>query len=821
MNIILKESLKNIFGKPFRTLLVIFSIFVCSVCALLSFDLVSSIKDLVSNLYGVISSGDIIAIVNDYSIKGLPDGFPDADIMGINSNTEPFYKDIEGEYAFVTAERLAIYGIDMDEAVNMGFIDRLEIGDNEAVISYKFAKDFGYAEGDTLIVHDRAGEEVELKIVGVLEREQKNTLLTGYKAIVNTNTAKLISCERSDVGVLFMDVRDDALIDDSVKKLEEYYPDGTVIKMAIDADDMEDIAELESALYLVFAVTFLLVIFVTASICNRIVSERMSFIGTLRSLGMSTARTGRILLLENVLYGVLGSVPAIFVYALLRNPLFGMLFYTSDSDGNRIAMDVDPISPFLIAGVIIGSVLIECLIPLRAILKALNTSIRDIIFDNRDTEYKYSKAGLIVGLILLAGGIAAFFFRKQLAGATTCLLCTVVALACLFPWVFKGVVTLLGNLAAKKENAKWTLALAEAKSRKSTVGSGVLCVTAAAMSVVIFTMAQSAMNMFSGYDYSSDVIVTCNGRLKDLSFIDKLDTVTDTEVIYNDVMIIKLNDEEKDVSGDFYAMPENGFKYYNVFGELPESLDEGSIIVDTKFAEAHNILAGNVVKFLYNPDGVVPVEREYKVAALVKINSFDGKTGTFIITQEEYKELSRDNPGYYLVKCDDPDKVADMIRTYAVGTTSNVVTMTEYIEESKREEAQLTTIMAVIIGVALGMTFIGMASNQLLGFEGRKKECAIMISTSMSKGKLSGILTLEMLIASITASVMGTIVGVFLAKVIGDATKNSSSIFLVVEPDLVKSLLFCLLLILIFTGTVLFPIKNLRKMKISEQLKYE
>ena len=821
MNIILKESIKNIFGKPLRTLLVIFSIFVCSICALLSFDLVSSIKDLVGNLYGVISSGDIIAIVSEYSIKGLPDGFPKSEIMGINSNSEPFYKDIDGEYAFVTAERLTIYGIDMDEAVNMGFIDRMEIGDNEAVITYKFSKDFGYGEGDTLIVHDREGEEVELKIVGVLEREQKNVLLTGYKSLVNTKTANIISCGRGDVGVLFIDISDDILIDDAVKQLEDYYPNGTIIKMAIDADDMEDIAELEYALYLVFAVTFLLVIFVTASICNRIVSERMSFIGTLRSLGMSTARTGRILLLENVLYGLLGSVPAIFVYALLRNPLFGMLFYTTDSEGNRMAMYVDPISPLLIAGVIIGSIAIECLIPLRALLKALNTSIRDIIFDNRDTEYKYSKTGLIFGLVLLAGGIVAFFFRKQLPGATTCLVCIVVALACLFPWVFKGVVTLLGKLAAKNDNAKWTLALAEAKSRKSTVGSGVLCVTAAAMSVVIFTMAQSAMNMFSGYDYSSDVIVSCNGRLKNLSFIDRLDGVTVTEVIFNYIMTIRLNDEEKDAVGDFYAMSEKGFKYYNVFQDIPEALDEGSIIVDTKYAEAHNILAGDVIKLLYNPDGVVPVEREYKVAALVKINSFDGKTGTFIITPEEYKELFSDNPGYYLIKCDDPDKVAELIRTYAVGSITDAVTMTEYIEESKREENQLTTIMAVIIAVALGMTFIGMASNQLLGFEGRKKECAVMISTSMNKGKLSGILTLEMLITSITASVMGTLAGVFLAKVIGDATRNSSSIFLVIETDPVKSILFCLLLILIFTGTVLFPIRNLRKMKISEQLKYE
>ena len=52
----------------------------------------------------------------------------------------------------------------------------------------------------------------------------------------------------------------------------------------------------------------------------------MSYIGTLRSLGMSTSRTGRILLLENVLYAVLGSIPATVLYSFIRVPILNLLF---------------------------------------------------------------------------------------------------------------------------------------------------------------------------------------------------------------------------------------------------------------------------------------------------------------------------------------------------------------------------------------------------------------------------------------------------------------------------------------------------------------
>ena len=821
MNIILKTSLKNIFGKFGRTLLVTFSIFVCSICALLCFDLVSTIKEAITVMFGSITSGDIIALVEDYSVKGLPDGYPDVELMEINSNHDTLYEEIEGEYAFVTSKSLNIYGIDVDEAVNMGFMDQAEIGYMETIITYKIADEMGYREGDTFIIHDRANEVIELTVVGVLPQDSNNTLLTGYKILVNKETAGVISCGRGDTGVLFIDVVDDSKIDDALKMLEDYYPEGTIVRLALADEDMETVNTLAEVLYLVFAITFLLVIFVTASICNRIVSERMSFIGTLRSLGMSTARTGRILLLENVLYALFGSVPAVLLYLLFRAPFLNAMFYTADADGNRIAMPLPPLSVFLIFGVIIGAVVVECLIPLKAVIKALKTSIRDIIFDNRDTEYKYSKAGLVAGIILLAGALAAFFSGRSIFGATMCLLCGVVGLAFVFPWAFKRLAELIHNLAVKKGNAKWALASVEAMSRKSTVSSGVLCVTAAAMSVVIFTISQSAMAMFSGYDYSSDVIVACDDQMKNYSFIEKLEGVTDTEPLYESYMTIRINSEEKDKYGDFFAMPDGGFKYYQAFGEIPDSLEEGHILIDSKFADVIGINPGDVIKLTYDPYGVVPIEREYTVDALFDINSFDGSTGSFIITQQEYKELFRDTIGYYLIKCDDPEGVKDIIETYAVGKYISVYTLDEYIEQTDREAAQLNTIMMIIIAVAIGMTFKGMVSNQLLGFQGRKKECAVMLSTAMGKGKLSGILLREVLLTSFTASCMGTLVGVFMTLVIGRAVQSVEGLFLVIKIDPVKCILFCAFLIVFFTATVLFPIKNLRKMKISEQLKYE
>jgi ABC-type antimicrobial peptide transport system permease subunit len=96
-----------------------------------------------------------------------------------------------------------------------------------------------------------------------------------------------------------------------------------------------------------------------------------------------------------------------------------------------------------------------------------------------------------------------------------------------------------------------------------------------------------------------------------------------------------------------------------------------------------------------------------------------------------------------------------------------------------------------------------------------------MLSTAMGKGKLSGILFKEVLITSVTASGIGTLVGLLMINVIEKAMASTQSISMSFDVNPFTVFLFFIAMTVVFTGTVLFPIRNLRKMKISEQIKYE
>lgn len=819
MNIVFKNSLKNIFGKPLRTLLVVFAIFVCSLCALLCFDLSESITGILTLFYGSVSRADFIVSSSGSDVSTLPDGFPEADTMTIVGDSEMLYKKIDGEYCYVTTDTLRIMGLDVDEAVDMKFLAPIDLKDGEMFINKAFSDDYGYKVGDKITIHDRADEELELTIGGILPDDTKNPLITGYTGIINLNTSKNVSCGHMSADMLLIDLHDNTGIEEAKDMIEDRYPAAVITDLYLSESDLALVNEMKSVFYLLFAIAFLLVIFVTASICNRIVSERMSYIGTLRSLGMSTSRTGRILLLENVLYALLGSIPATLLYALIRNPLLSFMFNGTDSEGNAVQFDIPAFPVGLVIGVILGAVLIECLIPLRAILKALKTSIRDIIFDNRDTAYRFSRATLVIGIICLVTAVVTFFFRTNMILAILCMLTSVAALAALFPWILKFITALIRKISDKLDRPSMALASVEAISRKSTVGSGVLCATAAAMCVIVYAVSGAMSDNINDIPYDCDVILTASEKDTYYSFIDHMDNVTDTEMVYMTMTEYKLNDEKISI-GNFFAMPDDGFRYFTGFSDLPDKVEPGTIVLDKKYANRKGIKEGDTITLTFNPEGVVPIDRKFTVA---KITSVSASTGmdTFLMNEDEYKVLCYGSPAWILIKTTDPEGTKAALETYAKGAYSKVETISEYIADQKQQNSQQLAVIAAIIIIALGMTAIGMISNQLLGFEGRKKECAVMLSTAMGKGKLSGILFKEVLITSVTASGIGTLVGLLMINVIQKAMASTQSISMSFDVNPLTVFLFFIAMTVVFTGTVLFPIRNLRKMKISEQIKYE
>jgi len=276
MNIILKTTLKKTFGKPLRSILVIFSIFVCTFAALFCFDLAQTEKGLVGYMFSSMSGeADIMAYSYTAELSALPEGFPESQTLVVRTFNNPVYVDVPDTYYLVTSDTFTIYGVDAHLAASMGYIKDVIPGDMEIVLTDRYMNDFGIEVGDTISVYDKAGDPVELTVVGMARDDVKNLLFRGYSGAVNNATADILSCGKTVGGAFMINVLDDTQIDAAEEMLKEKFKSENVQRFAL-TDDMEDMMnELFGLLFILFAVAFLLVIFITFSICERIVSDRM------------------------------------------------------------------------------------------------------------------------------------------------------------------------------------------------------------------------------------------------------------------------------------------------------------------------------------------------------------------------------------------------------------------------------------------------------------------------------------------------------------------------------------------------------------------
>ena len=145
--------------------------------------------------------------------------------------------------------------------------------------------------------------------------------------------------------------------------------------------------------------------------------------------------------------------------------------------------------------------------------------------------------------------------------------------------------------------------------------------------------------------------------------------------------------------------------------------------------------------------------------------------------------------------------------------------MDEYMEEMKDIAGGELALLYMIIIIGASLSLIGIYSNQIVGFESRKRESAVLVSTAMSKGKLIKLFFGETMLSGIIAIGLGTVIGlvetVFLFKALNALMEMK--LFISVG----QTVTFLLAIFFTFSITVIKTMKDINKMKIAEQLKYE
>lgn len=812
-----KYLLKNIMSKPLRTLLLVVCILCFSFVSVLSLDMTGELEPMVYGMMSQITgTSDILAATKTgteqtYALSEEADQLLLFEAQNSYIRVEPEF------YTYFHRDAFQIMYCDYELAYRMQLIDRpIQLGAEEAAVTPLFAEQFGYTVGEQVELYDEAGVAHRYEIAAV----------TAGKGISNGRAAVFVNQEQFHIlssvkkaNLLYVDVLEDSRIGQVKAELEQADYNLELQVFREDEALKEMVATVAAMFAMIFAICFLLVIFVTISVNGRIIHERMSVVGTFRSLGFSPAFVTKLLMGENILYGLLGSGLGVWLYSLCREALFGSVYSVSATSDITVNMEIDRLNPLFILLTVVFVILVECGCPLKEVIKTSKMSIRDIIFDNKDTAYQMSRGTVVFGVVSLLGAVLLMLADRGVWTNIASFVLMICAVAMLFPCVLKLITTgLLKLLEEKSPLAK--LAVRECIARKSTVGSAVLCVTASSLALIIFMFADTIDAIYKIDTYHADVIATVGYQEEpaQFSYIKDLEGVTSVESIYTTFESIELNGTAMDMN--VFGLPEQGFALLTGIHGLPKQMENHQVYMDKGVCDKLGLVVGQEVELVFGAETFLPARKTLTLAGYIDSYQYDTTSKGIVISQKMYVDIYHDYPTKLLIACEDAQAVKNQMEKYSATKLEGIQTLQEYQEEWQQKGQDLKGLLTFIIVLGIGLTVIGIISNQIVGFQGRRRECAVLLSTSMTRGKLCYMLMLETAVSSAVA-----LLTALPAAALAVYPLKKALVALAGELPMVVNgknyVLFLVALWVVFTAVSLFPMKELRKMQIAAQLKYE
>lgn len=820
MGSILKHSFKSMFSHKLRMFMMTLCIFICGFSAMLCFDMSGTLETVVKSLNSQILGNSDMTISAENAFDDISlDNAPENTTVWLQGMGNNFTQKISYDYGYFEEIPCTVVGIDAQKAEKIGLVSKgFSLADNQLAISKSNAEKLGYKKGDKVKLYDIYDNPVEFTIKDVYQ-QQGIFNLAGI--VVNVEGMKKLNDGKFEPNTACIDVIDDTKQGEMKKYIENKYPTAEIQNIMEDEDIQESMDSVKKLFLTLFAICLLLVIFVTISISERIISEKTSVIGTFKSLGLPSSLTTFSLFFDNIFYAVVGSLLSIFAYSSVRDVFLNGMFQVGTAEG-AITPNFGEVNPLVYIAVFVTAIVIECLCPLKEIIKMLKTSIRDIIFSNKDTEYKQNKISTIVGIILAVVAILTQFIGKTYEIKVVCFVSTIAATALLFPilliWASKGI----SRLADKFNMTTLQLASIEVATKKSTVGSATLCVTAACITAVIYIFINSLSLIFNHNDYADDtVIVSVNYSTKNemLSYIEDMDDVEKVENLYMELYSTSEIDG-KETHLNVVGWKDGGYENFDGIVPCQNTIADDEIIMDKFVADKNNLQIGDQTEITFNSDGFLPFTQKLKLVGYTKENYFDSTGFTCIISEKLYIDMFKNYPFELVVKTTNPEETKSFIEAHSANLVSDVATKQEQMEQIQTESGSINMVLNLIIVIGIVVTLIGVASNQIVGFEGRKRECAVLVSTAMTKGNLGKMFFIESMLASGIAFLVSVPITALLIQPF-NKIMELLTIVINIKFDIAVYAGFILFLWVLFTVISFFTIRAMRKSDIVSQLKYE
>ena len=846
MNILLKHITRNMRDNVGRTTLIMLSLFVVSILvALISLAIMFIVMmvDAGSNLatfdYQIHSSTTGEKIINDV-VKDIEN---DLEILGMPEVEYGYMIDSDGKYI-----PTALDGVQIEKAIKFKIINldkekNVKLDDNEVIMTSKIAKKFDLQKDQEFEYYGRNGKKNILKVKYIV-----NSLQNLDPIGIITNEKTYLQIENSDeisYMMLFGEIKEDSLqVKDNIDKYEmehgikfEQRDDsfGKMIKTILYPSIM--------VLILVFAVIYVSL----NSIVKIIINERISVIGTFRSIGATKKQIIGVLIAEMLMYTIIPALLGAMVGVVSIKGISSMADMMLSFFGSTEKLDIKSYLWKISLITILITTAFQMFLSIFELIKVSKLSIKDSIFNKHTSTYKYSIGKVILGLFLLVIGIITIVKHRQLTYwyCLTGIISIFVSIALIVPVISKYLIKFL----EKSKNPIITMATNTLKNSSLQINTNNIFIVTVSVSLVVY----SFFNYMSFAEKSKQNLVNSDIYVEEMGdkIYDKtdefykLDNVKSVSALYD--MTINENKYDKIVLADhtineihlIYSNDyENLLKDSNTFSgdaSLFENLKKYEIIISDYYKKIYDLKQGDIIVLDWQKEEenfTIDTPINLKIVGFADLSKL--KNNTMIISSDLGEELNSlifkgfSNIKYFINLSNNSSTEAKETRKTIInelgilsnGMTGNVFTKDGYIKNVKDNSENYMKFMGFIVVVVVSLALVGIINNQTVSFMERRKEFATLYSIAMSRKQLKNMILIENTLAFINSTIASILFYVIISKLV----EYTLQILLI--HIYMRFTISGILVVLLIVAMILLVIqrsmrKHIKNMNIVEEIKYE
>lgn len=703
---------------------------------------------------------------------------------------------------------------------------------DEIVIPQNFSKKYNISLGDNVTFKIMDNNKT-FTVVAIAAND--NIFLrkeAGYTAILPKETLEKILNVKDEYNKILIETAEETNIDTFIFKLTNEVSANYKVSKTIDQQELKASKKSKSMPFLLISFFSLVMsIFIIFSSYKVITIERMPNIGTFRSVGATEKKVKKILIMESLIYGILGGIVGIPIgFGILKVMLKKLAMLAPE--GLELTIAASTINIVLSATVAIIVSLLSAYIPIK---RASKLPIKDVVLGTVEQKNISNKLKLAFGVICFIVSIVMPYtisdknsnFSNVVGGLS--MVGLIISTMILIPLLIYGTSVILEKLYEVIFGNEGKIAARNLKWNRNINHNIMLLVISISSVIVIMVIGSALKSYMSGMFKDAKIDGITSSQNIDDEFVKRIKNVNNVKQVLPIYVLDSVSIEGKNQEINIDAVQDINL-YNEMFAmrydndikknEIISNFNNGrNILINDEIMKKINANNGDIIK-LKTKDGF----KDYTIISEYKCRA---NLSSAVIPSKYIKEDFKIN-GYSTVaySVSDIESTSDIenatkeIRNLYNGKVNETKSIKSCLELIENIVNSLFMLLDGLTYFILILGIVGIINNLIINYIEKKRYIAMYKSVGLSKMQHIKMVIIE----GFTVGLIGGILGTFIAYL------ESKIIFKVAGPRLtlietnitLNTFIIAVIMGIVITliGSVI-PIIKSSKLQIVEEVRFE